>query len=130
MSLSSSSPGFSLIEVIIAMLVLTVGLLAMAASTGYVATQIRAANLRGERAFAVEYVMEDMRAASFDQLASRSEGDAKEVGSFKLWWEVQSPTTNLRRVNVISEGPGFRQNVGWVRDARDTISFSVVRPFR
>jgi Tfp pilus assembly protein PilV len=42
MNEANNNPGgFSLVEVVVAILVLSFGLLAMAASTGYVATQLR-----------------------------------------------------------------------------------------
>lgn len=130
MTPSAQQPGFSLVEIIIAMLVLTMGLLAMAASTGYVATQIRAANLRGERAFAVEQVAERLRASPFETLASREQGAAETVGSFSVWWSIDSPSHHLRQITLVSQGPGYRQGIGWTPNASDTISFSILRPFR
>jgi Tfp pilus assembly protein PilV len=119
--------GFSLVELIIAMLVLTFGLLGMAATSGYMSLQIRMANLRTERMAAVQEVVEELRATPFDQITTRPQSEAVTVGSFRVWWIVRPQTQNLLHLDVASEGPGFLTGTGWINDAGDMLVISVAR---
>src|SRR5207249_3712424 len=56
--------GFSLIELIIAMMILTFGMLAMGATMGYMNTQVRVANLQTDRIAAIGQVADQVRAHS------------------------------------------------------------------
>ncbi|MGQ0561155.1 MAG: type IV pilus modification PilV family protein, partial [Gemmatimonadota bacterium] len=47
-----SRDGFTLVELVIALVILAVGVLALAGSSGYVTSQVRIADLRSERAAA------------------------------------------------------------------------------
>jgi prepilin-type N-terminal cleavage/methylation domain-containing protein len=101
-------PGFSLVEVIVAMVILSAALLAMAASMGYVATQVSVAKLRTERSAAVQQVIEaELHSLHFADLVNRPQGDALTVGRFQAWWTVDAPATNLRRVTIVTRGPGY-----------------------
>ncbi|NIP80991.1 MAG: prepilin-type N-terminal cleavage/methylation domain-containing protein, partial [Gemmatimonadetes bacterium] len=66
--------GFSLVEIIVGMLILVVGVLGLASSTGFVAMQIEAADLRTERTVAYQQVAERLRSADFDNVQSRAPG--------------------------------------------------------
>ena len=68
--------GVGLIEVIIGILILAVGILAMAASTTFVQVQLWSADMRTERSVARQQVLEELRAAPFDSVATRAEADA------------------------------------------------------
>src|SRR5687768_16881514 len=57
--------GFSLVEVVIAIMVLSFGLLAMAASTGYVASQLRSSVFDTQRNLARQRIVEQLRATVF-----------------------------------------------------------------
>jgi prepilin-type N-terminal cleavage/methylation domain-containing protein len=119
--------GFSLVEVVVAMLILTVGLLAMAATSGYMAVQIRVADLRTERMAAVQQVIEDLRSLPFDELEPRPKASAASVGAFRVWWDLEPQGTNLVELRIHSEGPGYRAGTGWVTGVEETLSVSVAR---
>jgi prepilin-type N-terminal cleavage/methylation domain-containing protein len=127
--MNTSRDGFSLIEMIVAMLILTVGILAMGASTGYVLGQVRAAELRTDRMVAVRQVAEMVRSVDFDELADACTGPAFNAGRYSVSCEVHAPTgeLHLRRVELISVGPGMagrRVQQGMV----DTTAISISRP--
>ncbi|HEY8470563.1 MAG TPA: prepilin-type N-terminal cleavage/methylation domain-containing protein [Longimicrobiales bacterium] len=123
-----SEGGFSLVELMIALVILTVGLLSLAAATGYVSSQVHAGDLRTERAAALQQVIENLRATPFQNLASVDESQAITVGDFRFWWTVNR-TGYFAQVDVYSRAvralPGA-PNHGAV--ATDTFSFSIVMP--
>lgn len=123
MSRTENEQGFSIIELMVALVILTVGLLSMAATTGYVATQVRAGDLRTERAAALQQVIENLKATPFSSLQSVGEASAVTVGDFQFWWTV-SPNGLTVDVEIYSKAaPGGRHGV-----AQDTFSFTIVRP--
>lgn len=130
----SSSPGlaarggFSLVEVVIALMILAIGVLAMAASTGYVTTQLGAADLNTDRAVAVRYAVERLNSLPFDSLASRDRADAETVGAFRVWWDATAPSPVRTDVRVYTLGPGYRAG-DRVGDRHDTLETSIVKPY-
>lgn len=122
-----SRDGFSLIELIISLVILTVGILALAATTGYLIIQVQVSELRTERATAVQQVVEELRATPFSQIDSRAEQSAQQVGDFRLWWDVAQPEPNLRRVTVFSVGPGYEAGSGWTQVRQDSFQVSLAR---
>jgi prepilin-type N-terminal cleavage/methylation domain-containing protein len=113
--------GFSLVEVIVAMVILATALLAMAAGMGYMATQVNVAKLRTERSAAVQQVIEaELHGLHFAEIANRAQGDAVTVGRFQAWWTVDAPSTNLRRVTIVTRGPGFSSAQGRITQVDET----------
>jgi prepilin-type N-terminal cleavage/methylation domain-containing protein len=101
--------GFSLIEVIIAMMILTVGILAMGASTGYVLNQVRASELRTDRGIAVRQAAEMLRAEPWNALLNGC-GSTVAVETddrYTVRYECPAVQGNLVRVHLISVGPGY-----------------------
>ncbi len=101
--------GFSLIEMIVALVILSVGLLAMGASTGYVLNQVRASELRSDRMIAVRQASEELRAIDFDDLGAACAGQAFQIGRYSVTCSVQLARPTLARVQMVSTGPGFAQ---------------------
>jgi prepilin-type N-terminal cleavage/methylation domain-containing protein len=125
----SQREGFSLIEVIVAMVILTVGILAMGASTGYVMTQVRAAQLRTDRMTAVHHVAERLREVDWDALDGACFGQTFTADRYTVTCTVSRPpgSVNLKRVDLVSTGPGFRG--GRVQPVVvDTTMIGIARP--
>lgn len=100
--------GFSLVEVVVAILVLSFGLLAMAASTGYVATQLRSTTWDTQRNLARQQVIESLRATIFANVTTNSTGRA--IGPYTVRWNVTNVSSAQRRVQIITTGPAYRQS--------------------
>lgn len=125
----SNREGFSLIEVIVAMVILAIGILSMGASTGYVLTQVRAAELRTDRMVAVRQVSETLRALSWDDLPFACSGSTFTSGPFTVSCTIHAVpgAIDLRRVELISVGPGVQGRQ--VRTAIvDTTAIGIARP--
>lgn len=124
---TSIRAGFSLIEVIVAMMILTVGILATAASTGFIFTQLHDSGADTERAAVVQQVVEQMRASPFAEIVTKAENQAVMVGRYRIWWTVEAQTQNVKQVTIVSEGPGYVSGEGRVDTKRETVVTSIVR---
>jgi prepilin-type N-terminal cleavage/methylation domain-containing protein len=111
MSLVTSTPisrgpraGFSLVELVIAVIVLTVGVLGLAGTTALVVRQITLSDVNTERQAALQTVIEGLRATSTGSISSGS----TTVGSYTVTWAVtDSSSAKSRTVRVITTGPGM-----------------------
>jgi prepilin-type N-terminal cleavage/methylation domain-containing protein len=120
--------GFSLVEVIIAMMILTVAILAMGASTGYVLTQVRSSELRTDRVAAVRQAAEVLRGEPWAALINGC-GSAVDVDTgdrFTVTYECPQVRDRLARVHLISVGPGYAGR-RFVIAAHDTTVINIRR---
>mgnify|MGYP000433428335 CR=1 FL=1 len=117
--------GFTIVEVMIAMVILAVGLLALATTSIYATTQVRVADLKTEQSLAVQEVVERMHAIPFNSVTARSSSAPDTVGSFRLWWDVQQPTTYVKRVTIYTSGPAYRNTGGWMPAKVDTFRVEI-----
>lgn len=118
--------GFTLVEVVVGMLIFTVGALALTASMGFMSRQLQVSSLRTERNAAVQQATEQLYAADFDALASLPEASALEVGDFSVWWDVTELDWALKEVDVYSDGPAE----GGGEEVLETLTFRIARPYR
>ena len=119
--------GFSMIEVIVGMMIFVVGVLALASSTGFVAMQIEAADLRSERNVAVQTVTERMRAGDFDAISTRPAGDAVSAAGYSVWWDVTELEWAHKEITLYVQGPGY-QHGKMHRGVVDTTTVRLARP--
>jgi prepilin-type N-terminal cleavage/methylation domain-containing protein len=99
--------GFSIVELLVSLLVLSVAVLALATALGYMVLQLRSADTRTERAVAVEQVQEQLLGMDFDDVDTIPETQADTVGSYALWWQVRSSSSTIKRIVIYSRGPGI-----------------------
>ena len=117
--------GFSLIEVMVAMVILTFGVLALASATGFFFTQIRVADASTDRNMAITRYVEEIRSLHFDSVKTVAEANAVERGGYELWATVTSPVAALKEVKIYSRGRGFDAQSGWTDQALDSFTISV-----
>ena len=140
MSAPSDRGGFSIVELIIALVILTVGMLALAAGSGYTTVEVRTSALRTQRTAAIASVVEQLRSRAytteaFDTLHALVRGSAKVVGSDSVWYDltpdqVVNGITFTRRVTVYTKGPRYQSHTGWTSTAVDTFVTVIFRPLR
>lgn len=124
---TAQRPGFTLAEVMVAMVLLTFGLLAMASATGVFFTQIRSADASVERTAAIEQAVELLRAQPYDSIASTTEANARSLGGYQVWWQVASSGSQLVRVRIYARGRGYDGASGWSSTQIDSFSISIAR---
>lgn len=121
--------GFSLTELLVAMMVLAVGLLAMAAGTGWMIRMVDNAQLDTERSVALQAGIERVKATPFNEVA---DGSFQE-GPFTISWQVAGGGANDRLVRFQVSGPGRATGaVGAMpaitRNAVTEFEYRLVRP--
>jgi Tfp pilus assembly protein PilV len=99
----SGRGGFTIVEVIVATIVLAAGLLGLAGATAHVVRQVTLAGLMTERAYAVQTVVERVQATSYASVAS----GADSVGLFDLHWSSVPESGVSKIVTVVTTGPGL-----------------------
>ena len=116
--------GFTIIEVIIAMMILTIGVLGLAGTTAYFVRQVTQADLMTERVAAFQTIVDRMQSLPYDSITSGSDS----VGIYAVSWSTVDNGSQNKTVTIVTTGPGTRgappQNDPQVVD---TFSFRVLR---
>ena len=126
-SLVRDRTGGSLLEVIIALIVLSFGMLGMATTTAMAVRQTTLAEITSRRVAASQQVSERLRSLDFDSVVNGS----ADVGQYDVSWTVTASSYRAKRVEIITTGPV--QVSGGLRTADaspvppDTLTYTVVR---
>jgi len=94
--------GLSLVELIVAMMVLTIGLLGMAAGTGWMIRAVDLAQIETARGAALQSAVEDIRGKPWSDL---EDGQAT-FGDFTIRWTMVAPGLESRLYRFEVAGPG------------------------
>lgn len=118
--------GFTIIEVILAMVVLAVGLLGTAGTTLLLVRQTTLADVATERAVALQGTIEGLRSIPFDSVRSGSDS----IGAFEISWTVGRESLRWKGVDIVTTGPGLQAGDGFPTIAQsvpDTFSYRIIR---
>jgi type IV pilus assembly protein PilV len=122
-----ASSGFTLIEVMVALVILAVGVLGLAGTTALVVRQVTLADVATERAAALQTVVERLRAMDFDSVGP----GADTVGVFTASW-TSSDLGRSKMVSVVTVGPGLQTGTGNMpylsNSVADTFVYRVIDP--
>lgn len=99
--------GFSLVELMVALVILTIGMLGLAGVTAYTIQKVSVAELDTERGAALQTVVEQLRAMPMEKLAN----GADTVGIFGVSWSVED-NGDYRTVEIVTVGPGMAAGSG------------------
>ncbi|MEX2528993.1 MAG: prepilin-type N-terminal cleavage/methylation domain-containing protein [Gemmatimonadota bacterium] len=128
-----SRGGFTLVELLVALMILTVGILGLAGATGLVIRTITAADFTTQRSAALAGTLERLRAMPFDSV--RTGNDL--VGSYEVTWTSNpsgnSPGVQVKQLEIVTLGPGLPRadavRLGGLGPAvADTFTFTLLRP--
>jgi len=119
--------GFTMVEVIIAIMVLTFGLLGMAGTTALVVRQVSLADVTTERSVALQTTLERLQSLPFDSVISGTDS----IGIFGVRWTVTASLAEWKVVEVVTRGPGMRSGSGGfpmlVNQVPDTFTYRIIR---
>ncbi len=121
--------GFSLLEVIIAITIFTIGMLGMGTTMMLAARSVTTADLATERAAARQAGVERLRALPYDSLALGQDS----VGVFAVEWSLLTRSSASKRMRVVTIGPGQASSgtggpFTLTGQVADTFEFLVLRP--
>lgn len=102
LSRARARSGFTIIEVIVAMMILVVGVLGLAGATGQIIRQITFADLESERAVAFQTVINRMQSLPYANVVN---GTAT-IGVFDVSWTVANAGSQSKIVTITTVGPG------------------------
>jgi len=119
------SAGFSMVEVIIAMVILTIGVLGLAGTTAHIVRQITLADLMTERSVAFQTTIDRLQSLPYDSVVDG--GDS--VGIFAIRWAVTPDGAQNKRVRIITMGPGLSSGTPPTNSpsVADTFDFRILR---
>lgn len=118
--------GFTIIEVIIAIVILAVGLLGMGGTTVLVVKQTTLADVTTERATALQSTIERLRALPFDSVDTGEET----IGLYTINWTV-TKYGQWQDLVIVTEGPGLSRAGGFPAlnpSVPDTFTYRIIRP--
>lgn len=95
--------GFTLVELVVAVLILAIGLLGLAGTTGFVVRQTALAAVTTERSVARQTVIESIRAQSYTSVGSGT----MDMGTIETSWSVVADDGEIMTLRVITSGPGL-----------------------
>ena len=99
---SRSGAGFSLVELVMALFVLSFGVLGLATTTLFVTRQLTLSEVTTARATAVQSVMERLRATPYDSIGAGQET----IGPMVVSWSVTVANAQTKTIRIVSVGPG------------------------
>lgn len=117
--------GFSMIEVIVAMLILTIGVLGLAGTTAYIVRQVTLGDLMTERSAAFQTIIDRLQSLPYDQVTNGTDT----IGVFTITWTSTNSGPQNKIVRMITVGPGLGGALVPQNDpqAVDTFTFRVLR---
>jgi len=116
--------GFTIIEVIVAMIILTVGVLGLAGTTAYFVRQVTLSDLMTERSTAFQTILDRLQSLPYDSVTS----GADSVGIYAVTWSSVNNGSQNKTVTLITVGPGTRGAPPRSDpQAVDTFSFRLLR---
>lgn len=100
--------GFTIVEVIIAIMVLAIGVLGLAGTTAYSIRQITLADMLTKRSIALQSVVERVQSQPFASVGSGTDS----LGVFRMSWSSTAESSTSKLVTVITTGPGLGRAAG------------------
>ena len=121
----TSRGGFSMVEVIIAIVILTIGVVGLAGTTAYIVRQTTLADLMTERSAAFQTIVDRLQSLPYDSVSSGS----STIGVFNATWSSVNDGPQNKIVTIITVGPGLGGALVPTNDpvAVDTFVFRVLR---
>lgn len=113
--------GFTMVEVMVALVILAVGVLGLAGTTALVVRQVTMADVATERAAALQSVVERLRAADFDSVGT----GADTVGLFTAKWTTDD-LGRSKLVHIVTVGPGLQSGTGNLPHLADAVADTFV----
>lgn len=117
--------GFSLVEVVVAIIILAIGVLGLGGTTAYTVRQVTLSDTMTERAAAFQTIIDRLQSLPYDSVVA----GADTVGIFATNWTVTPDGPQNKIVTIVTIGPGLSGGPLPSNDpmATDTFQIRVLR---
>lgn len=95
--------GFTMIEVIVAIVILAIGVLGLGGSTAYIVRQTTLSDLTTERSAAFQSIIDRLQSLPYDSVGSGSDS----IGVFQVDWTSVPDGPQNKIVTLVTTGPGL-----------------------
>lgn len=114
-----------MVEVVIAIMILSIGVLGLAGTTAHIVRQITLADLMTERSVAFQTIIDRLQSLPYDDVVD----DADSVGVFELTWTVTPDGPQSKIVRIFTLGPGLGGGTPPMNNPQqlDSFDFRVLR---
>lgn len=123
---SGGEGGFTIVEVVVAIMILTFGVMGLAGTTALLVRQVTLAQMATERAAALQSVAEQLRATDWNALADGS----TTIGQVDVTWWIDEDFSQSRVMKIVTVGPGVSTATGFPvlrPDVADTFTYRLLR---
>jgi prepilin-type N-terminal cleavage/methylation domain-containing protein len=120
--------GFSLVELVIALVIMSIGILGLAGTTMYMIRQVTLAEVTTERAQLYQRVIETIKSLPYDSISTGSDT----VGNFRYRFSTSSGTQS-KTILIEMQGPGMKaliagQTPSMSPSVTDSVTIAVIKP--
>lgn len=117
--------GFSMVEVVVAIMVLAIGVLGLAGTTAYIVRQITLGDLMTERSVAFQTIIDRIQAMPYANVTSGTDS----VGVFEVSWNAVNSGSQNKIVTITTTGPGIGGTSFPTNDPQvvETFTFRILR---
>lgn len=95
--------GFSLVELVMAVVVLAFGVVGMATTTLFITRQLTLAEVTTARVTAIQSVMERIRTTPYDSICEGTDT----MGAIVVSWSEMAHMAQTKSVRIVTMGPGL-----------------------
>jgi len=95
--------GFTMVELLVALVILTVGILALGLMSGQFSRQTNISDVTIERSASLQAAVEELRATPFEDVGTGS----VTIDDYDVSWTVLSSAANYKEVQIETLGPGM-----------------------
>lgn len=117
--------GFTIVEVIVAIIILTFGVLGLAGTTALMVRQVTLGQMATQRSAALQSAIEQLRATDWNDVGDGS----TTVGSYTVNWWIDEDASQSRIMKIVTTGPGISTGSGFPSlrpDVVDTFTYRLL----
>ena len=122
--------GFSLVELVMAVVVLAFGVVGLATTTLFITRQLTLAEVTTARVTAIQSVMERIRTTPYDSICEGTDT----MGAIVVSWSEMAHMDQTKSVRIVTMGPGLVSMSGgqstpmMSSTVADTVVYRMLRP--
>jgi prepilin-type N-terminal cleavage/methylation domain-containing protein len=99
----NGADGFTMVELLVALVILTVGILALGLVTGQFNRQTTISDIAIERSASLQAAVEELRATPFEDVAAGT----VTIDDYDVSWTILTDAANYKEVQIVTLGPGM-----------------------